>query len=68
MARCGYYVLGYDISEEMVAYTRDKIERVGLSQSAEVVLGDMRRARFKDSFDIAINLLNTIGYLDEDRR
>jgi 2-polyprenyl-3-methyl-5-hydroxy-6-metoxy-1,4-benzoquinol methylase len=46
LARCGYCVVGSDISEEMVAYTRDKIEKAGLSRSAEVVLGDMRRARF----------------------
>jgi SAM-dependent methyltransferase len=66
LTRCGYYVVGYDISEEMVAYTRDKIEKAGLSPSAEVVLGDMRTARFKDTFDAALNLLNTIGYLISD--
>ncbi|RZN34232.1 MAG: class I SAM-dependent methyltransferase [Methanophagales archaeon ANME-1-THS] len=68
LAQFGYYVVGYDISEEMVAYTRDKIAVAGLSHRAEVVLGDMRTARFKDTFDAAINLINTIGYLisDED--
>jgi SAM-dependent methyltransferase len=66
LARCGYYVVGYDISDEMVAYTRDKIEKAGLSPSAEVILGDMRTARFKDTFDAALNLLNTIGYLISD--
>jgi SAM-dependent methyltransferase len=66
LARSGYYVLGYDISEEMVAYTRDKIERAGLTHNAEVVLGDMRTARFKETFDAAINLINTIGYLISD--
>jgi SAM-dependent methyltransferase len=66
LAERGYHVLGYDISEEMVAYTRDKIEQAGLNGRAEVVLGDMRTREFKETFDAALNLLNTIGYLLSD--
>ena len=66
LAERGYHVLGYDISEEMVAYTRDKIEQVGLNGHAEVVLGDMRTLKCKETFDAALNLLNTIGYLLSD--
>ena len=66
LARCGYQLLGYDISDEMVAYTRDKLERAGLSHRAEVMQGDMRTVRYKNTFDAALNLLNTIGYLLSD--
>ncbi len=63
LTRVGYHVVGYDISEEMVAYTRERIEEADLSRNAEVVLGDMRTKKFKEPFDAAINLINTIGYL-----
>ena len=66
LAQQGYHVVGYDISEEMVAYTREKIEHAGLSHCAEVMLGDMRTWKFKETFDGALNLLNTIGYLITD--
>ena len=66
LARSCYHVVGYDISEEMVAYTKDKIERAGLSHFAEVMQGDMRTVKSKNRFDAALNLLNTIGYLLSD--
>lgn len=66
LAQRGYHVVGYDISAEMVAYTREKIEQAGLSHCAEVMLGDMRTWKFKETFDAALNLLNTIGYLITD--
>lgn len=67
LARSGYHVLGYDISEGMIAYTKNTLERAGLSHFAEVMQGDMRTMKCKNTFDAAINLLNTIGYLLSDR-
>jgi len=55
----GYDVLGYDRSPEMVAYASRKLAPVG----GRVLRGDMATFRPPGRFDVAINLVNSIGYL-----
>jgi SAM-dependent methyltransferase len=58
----GYDVLGYDQSPEMVAFAAARIARVG----GRVMRGDMATFRPPGTFDAAINLVNSMGYLLED--
>jgi SAM-dependent methyltransferase len=62
LAARGYEVLGYDRSPEMVAFATAKIARVG----GRVMRGDMATFRPPGTFDAAINLVNSMGYLLED--
>jgi SAM-dependent methyltransferase len=62
LAERGYDVLGYDRSPEMVAFATAKIAKVG----GRVMRGDMGTFRPPGSFDAAINLVNSMGYLLED--
>lgn len=57
-----YEVVGYDRSPEMVAYASRKLGRVG----GRAVRGDMVGYRPQGQFDVAINLVNSIGYLLSD--
>ena len=58
----GYDVLGYDRSPEMIAYASRKVASVG----GRALRGDMATFRPPGRFDVAINLVNSIGYLLED--
>jgi SAM-dependent methyltransferase len=66
LGKAGYQVTGYDLSKSMVAYTRDRIEKAGLSNRVKVLEGDMRHITFDEKFDIAINQINSMAYLKAD--
>ena len=62
--RYGYCALGYDLSKNMVAYSKERLKNVGLNQeNADVVLGDMKNIEFDSNFDAAIICINSLGYL-----
>ena len=63
LAKRGYEVLGYDLSPEMVAYAGERLRVSG----GRVMRGDMAAFRPPGRFDAAINLVNSIGYLLDDR-
>jgi SAM-dependent methyltransferase len=69
LAKRGYEVVGYDLSEPLL-----KVARKG-ARAAKVeptfVQGDMRRLRFSGEFDAVINMFTSFGYFDtveEDRK
>jgi SAM-dependent methyltransferase len=62
LAGRGYDVLGYDLSPEMVAFTSRRLGAHG----GRALRGDMAAFRPPGRFDVAINLVNSIGYLLED--
>jgi len=62
LADRGYQVVGYDRSPEMVAYASRRLAPVG----GRVNRGDMVSFRAPGRFDVAVNLVNSIGYLLED--
>lgn len=65
--RFGFYAAGYDISPQMVQFTRERLDRLGYGpETADVFLGDMRSIRFDEKFDAAISLVNSVGYLTTD--
>ncbi|MBN2380607.1 class I SAM-dependent methyltransferase [candidate division WOR-3 bacterium] len=67
LPRCGYKVLGYDNNPLMVEYSKEKILALGLEDTSQAVVRDMRSARFDNEFDSAINAINSIGYLSSDK-
>ncbi|MFX0003552.1 MAG: class I SAM-dependent methyltransferase [Candidatus Hodarchaeota archaeon] len=60
----GFNALGYDLSQAMVDYAKEKLKRSGLNiNQAEVVVGDMKNMKFDDKFDAAFICINSLGYL-----
>jgi len=67
LPRFGFYAAGYDLSPEMVQYTRERLDRLEYGpEVADVFLGDMRTIRFEDKFDAAMSFVNSVGYLTSD--
>lgn len=63
----GYHIWGYDNSPEMVQYSMKRIRDEGLEDMAYAEVADMRTAKYKDKFDSAINSINSLGYLFDDK-
>jgi ubiquinone/menaquinone biosynthesis C-methylase UbiE len=64
LARAGYRVVGIDRSQTLLAEAR---RRAGDERWPELVHGDYRELPFADaSFDAAINLFSSLGYLGDD--
>jgi len=63
LARRGYRVTGVDISTELLKLAREAAR----ARRAEVDfrLGDMRRLRFRNQFDLALNLFTSFGYFGD---
>lgn len=60
----GFYVLGYDLSPSMVAYSKERLRKANVSiKQADAVIGDMKNAKFEDQFDAAFICINSLGYL-----
>lgn len=59
-------ILGYDLSTDMINYTQEKIKEQGLSKYVSVIKGDMVSFKIEEKFDVAINMINSIGYLSND--
>lgn len=66
LASLGYQITGYDLSTAMVAYSNNRIKSAGLEKLAKAMQGDMATTRVEGTFDAAINLINSIGYLVSD--
>jgi len=62
VAARGYEPTGYDRSPEMIAYAAERLRGLG----GVVLRGDMASFRPPGTYDAAINLVNSIGYLLED--
>ena len=66
-AHKGYELVGYDNNKSMVNYTKKKIKDEGLQDKIKVFKTNMKKAKFKEKFDAAINPINSIGYLHADK-
>ncbi len=64
LARRGYRAVGYDRSEVMLRYARDRL--LARRLRAEVVRGDMAAFVRPRRFDFAYNLINTFRHLHDD--
>lgn len=66
LPKYGYHVTGYDNNSKMVAYAKKRIADAGLRDIATAIVADMKSARFKTKFAVAINTINSLGYLLSD--
>lgn len=64
LALCGYELTGQDINSFFLkkAGVGAKVANVNIS----LVRGDMRHIPFQDTFDAAINMFSSFGYLEDD--
>jgi len=68
LTNMGFEVTGYDLSDEMVAYSTQRVEKSGAKDRVTVLKGDMITAAFEEQFDLAFNAINSLRYImiDED--
>lgn len=59
-------IVGYDLNMEMVKYCNNKIKEKGLQETVSIFQNDMVLAKFYNKFDVAINMINSLGYITED--
>lgn len=62
LARRGYRVTGYDLSEALLKQARANARRARVRVTW--VLGDMRRLAYKGEFGAVINMFTSFGYFD----
>ena len=60
LAKKGFIVTGYDFSKEYLKEAAQKAKKTKIN--IDLVLGDMRRLKFKNEFDAALNLFTSFGY------
>ncbi len=65
LAERGQRVTGFDLSEEMLAYARQRLKSRGLQ--ARLVSGRMEDFRFRERFDLAHCFVSTFKYLLDER-
>ena len=67
LARRGYAVTGFDLSEFLISQAnrnRDKIRTRNLK--VKFLIRDMRKFDFRKKFDLALNLFTSFGYFEND--
>lgn len=65
MARRGFAVAGFDLSPEMLAFARERLEEAGLA--AELAVKRMEAFAYRKRFDLAHCLVSTFKYLLTER-
>lgn len=65
LARRGYHVVGYDLSETLLEHSREEAAKEGLA--VEFVQGDMRGLPYKNQFDGIFNFYTAFGYFESDQ-
>ncbi len=63
----GYHITGYDNNEKMISYASKRISDAKLQGMALAIVGDMKSIKFNNKFDVAINSINSLGYLLSDK-
>lgn len=69
LARRGYRVTGFDLSEDLLKAARSAAREA--HQDIHLVQGDMRELPYRAEFDAVINMFSSFGYFDsieDDRR
>jgi len=64
LARRGYNVTGYDLSDVLLGYAREKAKKGNLK--VEFIEGDVRDLDYNEKFDIVLNLFTSFGYFDDE--
>ena len=64
LARRGFQVAGFDLSEYLLGIARGRAKDAGVE--VEVVRGDMREVPWEGEFDAVVNLFTAFGYFESD--
>jgi SAM-dependent methyltransferase len=64
LARRGYTVTGYDLSEYLLKLARQAAEEAGVTVSFQH--GDMRELSWEEEFDAVINMFTAFGYFESE--
>ncbi|MBN1436066.1 MAG: class I SAM-dependent methyltransferase [Sedimentisphaerales bacterium] len=64
LARRGFQVVGYDLSDTLLDHSRSVAQAEGLN--VEFVKGDMRELPYTDQFDGIFNFYTAFGYFEHD--
>lgn len=62
LAKRGYRMTGYDLSEALLKTARSSMRAAGVK--VDFVQGDMRELRYRAAFDAVINMFSSFGYFD----
>ncbi|MBU2530887.1 MAG: class I SAM-dependent methyltransferase [Elusimicrobia bacterium] len=60
LVKKGFSVTGYDFSKEYLKEAQEKAKKLKLN--INLICGDMRKLKFKNEFDAALNLFTSFGY------
>ncbi|MCK5357939.1 MAG: class I SAM-dependent methyltransferase [Elusimicrobiales bacterium] len=60
LVKKGFIVTGYDFSKEYLKEAKAKAKKLKLD--INLICGDMRKLKFKDEFDAALNMFTSFGY------
>lgn len=66
LAKRGYNVTGLDYSKKFIAKAKRKQKELEL-KNVTFVQGDMRNLRYKNKFDVIINMFTSFGYFDDEK-
>lgn len=67
LAKKGFKVMCLDLSDYLLNVAKERVKKFGVSDSVEIVKGDMRELRFHEEFDGVYMFYTTFGYFsDED--
>ena len=64
LAKEGYQVHGVDLSQEMLAYANERLDRLSpaLATKLQFSQGDLRQVRLDRQFDVVLSLFHVISY------
>lgn len=66
LAKRGFFVVGVDISDELIHYAKDQAKKSGIE--TDFICADLRELAFNGEFDVVLNLYDgAIGYLETDQ-
>ena len=66
LARWGYRVTCFDLSEYLLERARERVESFQAGGRVELVRGDMRRLEYESEFDGAYMFFTTFGYFSDE--
>ncbi len=66
LAKWGYRVVCYDLSEYLLSKARERIENFNVEGMVEIVRGDMRELMYESEFDGIYIFFTTFGYFGDE--
>lgn len=65
LAKLGYYIVGVDYSNYFLKLARKEANKLKL-KNVKFIKKDMRKIKFKEKFDLVINMFTSFGYFENE--